>query len=358
MQKTVIIISLNFHPGHVSHLIASYKLCQNLGYKSLLYIDEQFSSFIPNGFDTIVYGKKRPKVADVAIFTFPSEKNLYEIGYLKYKLNTKIIYIFHEPLEKMSAYWKAGFSIRKLIKLVIINGINILTLKWSDVILIPSKKSLDLYDGNKRYKNKNRHYLPLMYDDELKDTHSKMPRIYFSYIGTIASDHSYKEYKEFVKYAIENNRLEGIKFLIATRTKVKKTQEIKNLIDTGKLTIYDGAPLRDEQINAYYASSFVVWNAYERTNQSGVLAKSFMFGTPAIVMKKNISEFMEDGKEVIEIVDNKSCDQIETAVTTILDNYQAYSNACRERFLTTFFYNNYNEKFSLIIDSCKYTNAE
>ena len=28
----ILIISLNFNPGHVSHLIASYKQCEDLGY--------------------------------------------------------------------------------------------------------------------------------------------------------------------------------------------------------------------------------------------------------------------------------------------------------------------------------------
>ena len=28
-----LIISLNFHPGHVSHMVASYKQCEELGRK-------------------------------------------------------------------------------------------------------------------------------------------------------------------------------------------------------------------------------------------------------------------------------------------------------------------------------------
>jgi glycosyltransferase involved in cell wall biosynthesis len=353
MQKIAVIVSLNFNPGHVSHLIASYKQCQDLGYKSVLYIDEQFRPFIPDGFDFIVYGDRRPDAADLAVFTFPSQKNLSKIKYLKHKLNAKIIYIFHEPLEKISVYRKAGFSTMKLIKIAVINEISILTVKLSDIILLPSKKALDLYDSNKVYKNEDRHYLPLMFDDERHEKYGRMPRTYFSYIGTIASDHSFNEFVEFVKYAISEKKLQELNFLIATKSKVEKTDEIIKMLDTGRLTIFDGTPLNDDEINAFYASSFVVWNAYDRTTQSGVLAKSFMFGTPAIVLRKNVSEFVEDGKEVVAIENNKSFVQIEDAISKILDNHQAYSDACRGRFLSTFYYKNYNKQLSQILDSCK-----
>ncbi len=353
MQKTAIIISLNFNPGHISHLIAYYKQCQDLGYQSILYINEQFKPFISEDYEIITYGERHPASADLAIFTFPCEKNLSEIKYLKYKLKTKIIYIFHEPLEKLSVYRKSGFSIIKLIELAIINIINVITIKWSDIILLPSNKALNLYDSNKVYKNENRHYIPLMYDDERKENHSKMHRIYFSYIGTIAPDHSYNEFIEFVKYAITNKKMQELSFLIATKSKIEKSDEIIKLLNTNRLMIFSGTPLSDEQINNFYTSSLIVWNAYERTMQSGVLAKAFMFGTPVIVMRKNISEFVEDGREVVAIDDNKSFDQIENAVNKILVNHKSYSDACRNRFLKTFYYKNFNEQFLHIVEDCK-----
>jgi len=299
-----LIVSLNFNPGHVSHLIASYMQCKDLGYNSVLYIDMQFLPYLPNGLNVIVYGEKLPEAIDLAVFTFPSEKNLSEIKYLKRKLNSKVIYIFHEPLEKISVYRKAGFSIKKLLKLAIINEISALTVKWADIILLPSRKALDLYEANKKYKNNNKHYMPLMYDDERQEKNSLLSRKYFSYIGTIAPDHSFNEFIEFVNYAIMEKWLEELNFLIATKSTIEKTDKIVKLIDTGRLTIVEGTPLSNEQINSYYVSSFVVWNAYERTTQSGVLAKSFMFGTPAIVLKKNLSEFTKEDVEVVAIEDN------------------------------------------------------
>ena len=109
--------------------------------------------------------------------------------------------------------------------------------------------------------------------------------------------------------------------------------------------------MTDEEINHWYASSYVVWNAYSRTTQSGVLAKSFMFGTPAVVMSKNLCEVASNGVEVIAVNDNKDKKQIEDAVTEIIRNFTSYSKVCRERFLSTFFYRNYNELLRNILSN-------
>ena len=47
--------------------------------------------------------------------------------------------------------------------------------------------------------------------------------------------------------------------------------------------------------------------------------------------------------------DNKDKKQIEDAVTEIISNFDSYSKACRERFLSTFFYRNYNEQLHHIL---------
>lgn len=42
-----LIISLNFNPGHVSHMLASYKQCEDLGYESVYYVNKKFVPFLP-----------------------------------------------------------------------------------------------------------------------------------------------------------------------------------------------------------------------------------------------------------------------------------------------------------------------
>lgn len=340
-----LIISLNFHPGHVSHMVASYKQCEELGYESIYYVDPKFTNFLPKDSRIVsATAGERPK-ADLAIFLFPSQKNLSLIWKIK-REGTKVVYIFHEPLAPMKVYREAGFSWKYLAKLWVIDHVSALTVKWSDVILVPSRKAVKYYEENNLYTNQNCHYLPLMYADEREERHTFMPRMYFSYIGTVAADHSFDEYLRFVEWAVTNQKLEGVDFLVGTKSEFEVPEALKN---SKRVTIHKGKPMTDEEINAYYSSTIAVWNAYARTTQSGVLAKSFMFGTPALVMRQNLNEFTHDGENVVAIDDNTSFKQIEAAVIKIHDNFDAFSAGCRKEFKKSFYYRVYNEQLKDIL---------
>lgn len=341
-----LIISLNFHPGHVSHMVASYKQCEELGYKSTYFVDPEFENYLPTNSNILKNGTNSCPITDLAIFLFPSQKNLPLIWKMKRK-GVKVVYIFHEPLSPMSDYRKAGFSYKYLAKLWVINRISQLTVKWSDLILLPSRKAVNFYEKNPLYKNSNYHYLPLMYDDEKQERHDFMPRIYFSYIGTVAADHSFDEFLNFAEWAIKENKMSEIRFLIATKSSFAVPDILK---DSQRITIQQGRPLTDEEINAYYASTIVVWNAYARTTQSGVLAKSFMFGTPALVLHKNCNEFAQDGIEIKAIEDNTNKDEIAAAIEEVKKNVMVYSSNCRKRFMESFYYRQYNEQFRELIE--------
>ena len=341
-----LIISLNFNPGHVSHMIASYKQCEELGYKSVYYVDSAFCPFLPKGSCVNIASGGIAFKVDLAVFLFPSQKNLPLIWKLR-RQGAKVVYIFHEPLAPMRIYCEAGFSKKYLAKLWVIDYINALTVKWSDYILLPSEKAVKYYEENCRYTNKDYHYLPLMYSDEREERHTRMPRLYFSYIGTVAADHSFNEYLDFVEWAVTNNRLEGVNFMVGTKSKFDIPEALKN---STRITIHQGKPMTDEEINAYYSSSIAVWNAYARTTQSGVLAKSFMFGTPAVVMRANLNEFTHDGQNVVAINDNTDKELIAAAVKRIHENQDKFSFECRKEFTKSFYYRVYNKKFWEIIN--------
>lgn len=196
-MSKALIISLNFHPGHVSHMVASYKQCEELGYESKYYVDPAFEHYLPKGSRILRAGIDKREKSDLSIFLFPSQKNILLSWKMK-RESTKVVYIFHEPLGPLSEYRKAGFSYKYLAKLWVINQISVLTVKCSDLILLPSSKAMELYENNSLYINRNYHYLPLMYHDEHEQIHDTMPRIYVSYIGTVAADHSFAEYLDFV----------------------------------------------------------------------------------------------------------------------------------------------------------------
>lgn len=346
-MNKALIISLNFHPGHVSHMVASYRQLEELGYESAYCVDEGFVPYLPKDSRISVYEKDKVAEISVAVFVFPSQKNLLLIRKLK-RQGTKIVYIFHEPLAPMKVYRKAGFSYKYLAKLWVINRISSLTVKWSDAVLVPSKRAEEFYYANPLYENKNVHYLPLLYDDERTAQLKDKQRLYFGYIGTVAADHSFNEYLQFVEWAVKENRLPKLKFLIATKSEFEVPQA---LAESSRVIIQKGEPLSNAEINENYASTFVVWNAYARTTQSGVLAKSFMFGTPAIVLRKNLSEFTIEGQEVSAIDDNTSFEEIENAVLRITNDFEHYSSSARKRFEDTFYYRQYNDEFREILES-------
>lgn len=350
MMKTALIVSLNFNPGHVSHLRASYRQFEELGYEPYYYVNPAFKNFLPEGSRALFYGEMKPDKADVAIIWFPSQKNLGVIWSLKRKFKTKIIYCFHEPVTSFNEYHESGYTRMQVLVERIKDRIGAYTSNISDAVIMPSKKAYKNYIEGKFYRNKVTVYQPLMYDDERTEDHKVIVRKYISYIGTVAPDHSFDEFLSFVKWAYRQDKFRNIQFMIATRSTVKCDEDMTNMVKSGHLNLIQGMPMDDETINNCYASTFVVWNAYARTMQSGVLAKAFMFGTPAIVLRKNLSEFTEDKKEVVAIDDNTSFEQIESALDTIIQNFRIYSDACRSRFEESFFYRIYNGQIRNLIN--------
>lgn len=348
-MKKALIVSLKFNPGHASHMIASYKQCEELGFESTYYIAPEFKDFLPENDRMIVYGEENPKDIDLAIFLFPSQKVLPTIWKLRRNHKCKVLYVFHEPVISFDEYSEAGYTKIQVIMEQLKDLVGCWIVRSADAVLLPSKKAYKNFEVCKRYKNKNYHYVPLLFDDE-NDGNIDVERKYFSYIGTIASDHSYEEYIKFMLWAINNNEMPEVKFMIATKSSVERTSEIEAAISTGRLTIIDGKPMSNEEINTHYSESYIIWNAYERMMQSGVLPKAFMFGTPALVLKKNESEFVKDGEGVVAINDNQSFEEIRSAVSKVVESFDIYSKRCRELFFRDFFYRTHNELFKNIID--------
>lgn len=338
-----LIVSQNFNPGHCSHIVASYKQMRELGYESVCYVHTRFLNFLPNDIKIIQTSEKVPP-CNVALIMFPSIHNLSLIRKLK-KQGTIVLYVFHEPLAPFRHYREAGFSNKYLVKLWIIDHINALTVKWSTHILIPSFKAMEYYGKNTLYNNNHTTYLPLLYDDE-SIGFENVTKHYFSYIGTVAADHSFNEFLNFAATALEHNWLPELKFMIATKSDFEVPDIMKN---SPRVKIIKGTPLTDQEINEAYASSAVIWNAYTRTTQSGVLAKAYMFGTPALVLRSNLNEFMMDGQTVVSITDNQDKQQIQFAVSRILPQKELFIQRCRKMFIEQFYYRNHNETVRRIL---------
>ena len=350
MSQIAYIISLNFNPGHVSHLIAGYMQMRDLGYTPVCLVHQKFLDFLPEEVRCAVYGRDELEPCAVAMFLFPSEKNLKLMRRLRRKYRSKILYLFHEPLDSLKAYWSAEKSILHILKTWAVGLVNALTVKLSDAVILPSEKALKLYDGSWLYSNKNRAMIPLMFADEQTEIERNTERKYISYIGTVTYDHAFEEFLTFADYVISEGLYPEVKFLIATRSKVQRDARVEAMSDSGRLELIDGHPLTNQQINVCYAESIVIWNAYNRTTQSGVLVKAFMFGTPAIVLKENLSEFTVHGYNVVAISDNRDKGEIAAAFAEILDNLKEYTGNCRDTFSERFYYGRYNDKVYALLN--------
>lgn len=350
-KKIALIISLNFRAAHVSHLVASYHQMEELGYDSYCLVHEDALSFFPSDVKCLTSLDKKgfDKIA-ISIFWFPSVKNIWWMLKLKLFYGSKILYVFHEPVEKFSHYLKSGNSKWWTIKFFLKYYVGLIFLYLSDRVILPSDKAINLYVKGVSLKvNPNYDYLPLMYDDERTLFFKSKHRKYISYIGGVSKDHAFDEFVDYIYRLYSSDKNNDLSFLIASWRDVPEDYRIRAMKSGDRLKIISGKPMTNDEINSYYSSSFFVWNAYNRSTQSGVLAKAFMFGTPAIVMRKNLSEFVEDGREVIAVESNTDHEQLKSATYQLIMNFEKFSYEARENFNRNYHYKVQNDRMREIL---------
>ena len=349
MNKKALIISLNFNPGHLSHLFASYNQLKEIGYRPQLLIHKKFNQFEELKSYNVIHDIPNIKMYSTLFFWFPSIQNLkiILISILKFN-NTKIFYVYHEPFESIKIYRKAGFNFVEIFRLFLILIVSYLTCIFSTCVILPSKKAEKLYKNSLSYKLNNKILqIPLLFINE-NNTICKNPenkKKYFSYIGTIANDHAFKEFVNFIRQA--NEKKHNINFLIATKNRLERKFIDVNL-NYPNLKIIHGKPLSNLEINRCYSSSLLVWNAYHRTTQSGVMAKAFMFGAPIICLKKNRNEFTLENINTLFI--SKYCfKEIYSSYRFAYENINFFEKKCSESFQRIFHYSNYNNQIYSIL---------
>lgn len=351
----VLIISLNFNPGHFSHLVANYKLFEDSGFISHLYINKSFNQMDEKDeFRKINKPRELHKLKEIkaAVFWFPSLKNIIEIIRLRIFFKSKIIYVYHEPFDSIKNYYNSGFRFKKIVKICLINVVNIPIILLAHKIILPSASALSLYEKKYTLLNKNYAHIPLIFDDEANLIVAPSKK-FISYIGTVAADHAFDRFVDFIEAAIKNDWFPNMQFLIATSSQLplEQSKVLNPLMYTQRITISAGHPMKNSEINSFYKESQVVWNAYNRSMQSGVLPKAFMFGAAVIVLRRNANEFMDNYSTGVLINDNKNLLEIKKAVEDIIALKDNYFQNCRNKFFEKFYYKNKTEIFlSLLSD--------
>jgi glycosyltransferase involved in cell wall biosynthesis len=321
-------------------MIANYKLLAEAGYNVRFRWNAQFDALsshsVPGATNISLLSIERD---GLFVVWFPSLKALLDMIALRFGKRGKIIYVYHEPFESLWAYLAAGFGWKKTARIVAVSLVNQLLVACSHKIVLPSKKAFDAFTKSANGK-KTCIYLPLMFDDETSPKTQGMRRQYISYIGTIAADHAFDEFTKFLRHALENGLFPDHSFLIATRSPSpdELLVGLEGYVKCGRLVLSCGRPMSNDEINAWYAQSVVVWNAYRRSMQSGVLPKAYMFGTPVITSAANRSEFFADGENGVEISNAYAAEELRLAISTIISGFDRYSAACRRKFLDCFYY--------------------
>jgi hypothetical protein len=335
-----ILASKRFNPGHISHIDANAKLLEEQGFDVRFSVHHRFLTFPGGSFnhrtaDASDYLNLR--AGDLFIVWFPSLSVLLAILFVRVLSCATVVYVHHEPYTSFASYRKAGFSRIKALKVTAISCVNWLISSLSHKIILPSTRAYNALPAAKA--NKSRYAkINLLFSDESSPAQLKKPRDFIAYIGTIAEDHAFEEFVRLMHACICNQTLAPYRFLIATRSSIPErlSAMIDHGISSGRLVVQSGSPMTNDQINDFYAISFVVWNAYKRSMQSGVLPKAYMFGTPVMMSTSNQSEYFEEDVHGALISDQYSTVEFEDAILKMQPIWHTLSENCRDFFLHNF----------------------
>lgn len=337
-----ILVSKRFNPGHISHMEANCKLLEEQGFDVRFSVNEQFLSFPDcsmqgkaSGFsDWVALGR-----GDLFIVWYASVLVVFNLLFVRLFSRATTVYVYHEPYTSFSSYRAAGFSWLKTVRVTAISMVSRVICSLSDKIILPSERAFQAMPAAQR---QPRRYakINLMFADESGPKTQGLAREFVSYIGTIAEDHAFDEFVHLMQACVADQALLPLRFLIATRSPVpeKHRAVIDQCVSSGRLVLQAGRPMTNAEINHFYASSFVVWNAYRRSMQSGVLPKAYMFSTPVLVSTNNQSEYFKAGFHGALLSTSYKLQEFQQAITWLQAEWPSISSNCRTQYLRNFDY--------------------
>lgn len=360
-MKKAIILSAKFAPGHFSHMVAYDKLFRTIGYESTLLLDNGYESFTKdypecsyislNDIDMIK--------ADILLIYNMSIRDTKYLRLLKQRnKKLKVFFVYHEPWFGYKK-WFNDFATKKesfidSLKTLARYYFAIPILKSANTVLLPSRKAEEYYNKICIKFNSNHKIFPLVFTDEANGQYDIIQKRFFSFISTVQNSKNFKMFLDYVKFKVKKDS--SALFQIATRSNISEylDEELQNLIRQKRLIVNHGHPLSNDEINHAYAISNCTWMLYNRSTQSGVLCKSFMFGSPVIA--SNIGSFREivDDSNGIILNGDYSLDDIDRAYESIRINQGRLLNGTRETFISKFLYTSHIDELNEILESSVY----
>lgn len=344
-MKKALIVGLGYHPGHLLHMKAFVEMFRALNHKVYRFYNKKYDSEAEEPQNINLLSFKR---ITTSVIYSPSLFNFLFIIYLRLIRKSTVYFYFHEPFEGIHAYKSSGFSNFKIFQLYCFDILNKLCLLISDFILLGSDKSISVF--LKKYVHYNRHFakMSLIYPSIILNPYHLKNKKYISYIGTIATDHAFEKFFDFLIRAIQDKHFDKQHFLIATSSNIPKAylSRLNKCQKKGNVIIYQGKFMSDDFINKCYSESTIVWNAYIRGMQSGVLARSFMFASPVIIYGPNANEYVTHEYNSFFLSDLCNYEEFKNGVNCILTNQAAFSENSLKTYNKYFNFKNYLELFN------------
>lgn len=334
----VAVVSLKFSPGHMTHLRAYRELFKNLADDVCLFIHPEYKKFMGDEENIIFTDDVNEIVKYKPDLVYIYNISTQNVSLLKKceKQGIKTRYVLHEPQGSLKELKEEGHNIVKTIGAWTVNA-NIC--RHCDKVILASETGRKNYERYMIKDNKSYSVFPLIFCDEYEPDKT-YGREYFAFIGGFMEVHGSKEFMKFVEYALKRDK--DIKFLIATRVNVDEyltSDVIKEAVQTGRLKIQAGRPMTTEEINGFYRQSICVWNAYNRSTQSGVLPNALMQGAPVIVNNNGAAkEVMKDKTAGCFINMPPNNEQVYQSYLYIKDHLADMEASAREIFLQKYFY--------------------
>ncbi|MDO4286709.1 MAG: glycosyltransferase [Eubacteriales bacterium] len=345
----VAIVSLNFSPGHIAHLRAYQKLYQEIADEVTMFLHPDYESMMEHIAD-VCYTQDPDEVMKYnphLVFTYNIAMQNIRLAKRCKRKRTPFYYVLHEPFGGFRNLFKEKGEIVKTIGALLVN---ICITGNSAKVLLASDVGRDNYEKYMKWCNKNYDVFPLIFCDEF-DTVRTIKRKYIAFIGGFLEAHACKEFLSFMEYALDKD--DDINFLIATKLNIDnylKSEKIQKALEDGRLKVQSGRPMTTEEINIFYRESLCVWNAYNRSTQSGVMPNALMQGTPLLVNKNGAAKgIIEDKINGYYVKTPHNNEEIMEACQYIREHIEDMEKACRDVFLKEYCYEGHIELAKKVI---------
>ena len=195
--------------------------------------------------------------------------------------------VLHEPHKSHKEKKIYGFF--KFIYFYIVEIVQNFSVNFSEIIITMSPNGAELFK-NKFPKYKGLHIESnLLINSPEVNIEKKIPRSYFSYIGTVNKGKGIYEFIDLVNYSLKMN--DDMKFCIITSSKIDEYLPLFDDNYLSKLTVINKKNIGDDEIEKVIFQSLAVFSIHNVAAQSGVLPLAYSLLTPSIM--RNLAAFTQ-----------------------------------------------------------------